>query len=94
MDFITFIHNDEVASWAFWSFKTLENGKPIAIALVNGTCLAICDGSYQSKLGIAVWVIVDESESGYVWGSTCWKILPTFLEVLEEPRTDQEKFQS
>jgi len=24
----------------------------------------------------------------------CWRVLPTFLAVLEEPRTDQKKFQS
>jgi len=47
----------------------VDNGKLIAVALANGTCLAMCDGSYQSKLGTAAWVIMDESESGYICGS-------------------------
>jgi len=69
-DVVTFIRNDEVASWAFQSFKTLDNGKLIAVTLANGKCLAICDGSYQSELGTAAWIITDELESGYVQGST------------------------
>jgi len=44
---------DAAVSWAFQSLKTPDNGNSVASALANGTCMAICDGSYQDELGTA-----------------------------------------
>jgi len=57
---------DAVASWAFQSLKTPNNGKSVASALANGTCMAIGDGSYQDELGTAAWIVTDQLENGFI----------------------------
>jgi len=34
--------------------------------------MAICNGSYQDNLGTAAWIIMDESELGFITRSTAW----------------------
>jgi len=49
-DFVTTINTLEYAHWAFASYKTSDNGKQIANALLHGTCEVVSDGHTKMVL--------------------------------------------
>jgi len=62
----SFIHED-----ARWAVPTLQykDVRRIAEAIINGTAVAVSDGSFAKAHGTAAWIIQDDSGSGEVGGS-------------------------
>jgi hypothetical protein len=50
-----YVHEND--KWAIRKIKFQENGKNIARALIQGTAIAVCDGSYKDHFGTAGFVL-------------------------------------
>ena len=57
------------ARWAVENFLSTDNGKYVADAIVNGTCIAVSDGSFKDNSGTAAWSIWGESDAFSLSGS-------------------------
>jgi hypothetical protein len=53
------IHDND--QWAISSLHCPENGRSIAQAIIQGTAIAVCDGSYKDQFGTAGFVIQHKS---------------------------------
>jgi hypothetical protein len=49
--------------WAVSSFDCPSNGSPIVSAIIQGTAIAVCDGSYKNKFGTAGYVLQSNEDN-------------------------------
>ena len=47
----------QTSNWAVTDFKCADEGKHVAQAIKDGTCIAVSDGSYKNARGTACWII-------------------------------------
>ncbi len=55
------------------NFETQDEGCSIAVALKQGTAIAVCDGSYKPHKGASAWVIEGHISLGRIRG---WNHVP------------------
>lgn len=60
------------SGWPLWASEFPDDGLPLANAIVQGTAIAVTDGSFNYKLsaqlGTASWIIFDPQQSTFVKG--------------------------
>jgi hypothetical protein len=62
------IHNND--KWAIHTLQYTENGQNIAQALILGTAVAVCDGSYKDQFGTAGFIIqCGDSNKSHITGA-------------------------
>jgi hypothetical protein len=60
---------DPGMTWAFEDVQIVEDGRTIAAAILNGTCIGVSDGSFKDGFGTAAWVLEGSDSTGRIRGN-------------------------